>query len=89
MVVLCSFNYVVASDHNPSHPSNINELCVKHLYLLMEGSIKTKKGAERVSIRVSMCENLGIRAYSSQARNCDLCEHDLWLYNSSHVVCIV
>ena len=33
---------------------------------------------------VLMCDvNLGIWANSSQARNCDLCEHDLWLSLSS------
>ena len=36
-----------------------------------------------LGICVSMCENLGIRANSSQARNHDLCEHDLWLSLSS------
>ena len=37
----------------------------------------------RVSICVSMRENLGIRANLSQATNPYLCEHDLWLSLSS------
>ena len=41
--------------------------------------LRLKKLLVRVSILVSMCENLDIWANSSQARTRDLCEHDLGL----------
>ena len=40
-------------------------------------AFRAKKVIIWVSKCVSMCENLGIRANSSQARNSDLCEQDL------------
>ena len=44
---------------------------------------RLKKVLTQVSIRVSICENLGIWANSRQARICALCEHDLGLSLSS------
>ena len=42
-----------------------------------------KKGLILASIIISMCENLGIRANLSQAKNQDSCEHNLGFSLSS------
>ena len=63
---------------------DINVQGIHGIHILQDilALIQTKKRwlvLTQVSIRVSMCENLGIRANSSQATNHDLCERDLWL----------
>ena len=42
-------------------------------------AFRAKKVLTQFSIYLSMCENLGIRANSSQARKHDSCERDLGL----------
>ena len=42
-------------------------------------SFRPKKVLTKISICVSMCENLGIQSNLSQARNHDWCEHKIWL----------
>ena len=45
----------------------------------LKGVFRLKKVLTQIGNHVSMCENLGIWALSSQARNHDLGEHNLGL----------
>ena len=54
-------------------------LCDVTIALFCRGSKLKKSRRILLSICVSMCEILGIQANLSQARNRDLCEHDLGL----------
>ena len=49
----------------------------------LKGVFRLKKVLTQVGNHVSMCENLGIRAFSSQARIRDSGEHNLGLSFSS------